>query len=45
MAKAKLTASSVKQLLGNAGFTHVWDNPRSTNLKHVHPIYRINDSF
>ena len=32
-------ASSVKQLLYNAGFTHVWDNPRSINLKNFHVGY------
>ena len=39
-------ASSVKQLLCNAGFTHVWDNPRSVNLKHFPVAYEnaiIND--
>ena len=38
--------SSVKQLLCNAGFTDVWDNPRSINSKHFHVAYTnaiIND--
>jgi len=39
-------ASRVKQLLCNAGFTHVWDNPISINFKHFPVAYKnaiIND--